>query len=419
MSELALTLRQPAQVGDKARSDFVLGTHHYLPGTVVRGAFAAAWIAAHGVPSHDAPGRQEFLRLFEGEVRFGPLFGPAQVLPLSVVGHKYNAPAECQDAEYDRALQDDVPDHCPDCRTKLEHPKGLRGGPIGESRRTSVAIATSGVARRGLIVTRDTLNPGQSFRGNLVASDPTLLDILARLGRVRVGGRRTTHGSAEVSIADGAPPPTAQRRDDGLLVVRLRSPGIFVDECGRPSCDPTAAELADVLGVPAQVMRRWTRWDTTGGWHLASGLPKPAELAVAPGSTYLIETTGAVTDEALDVLGRRGLGLRRHEGFGDLAPPPVLKPGRRAREQEQQRQRRLLDDARPLRGLEVTQPAMWEPLPHALGAHAAGDQSATGFLRTKVQELDSLNPHAARALTSFLGLAPDDAAYVAGELSKP
>jgi CRISPR-associated protein Csx10 len=414
MSELLLTLRQPAQIGDKARSDFVLGTHHYLPGAVVRGAFAAAWIAVHGAPAASSATRPQFLRLFEGEVRYGPLFGGSEFVPLSVVSHKYQAAPDCPVVEYDRALQDDVPARCPECESPLEHPKGQRGGTIGVRRRTSVAIAASGVARRGQIVTRDTLEAGQSFRGNLVASDRGLLDALAGLDQIRVGGRRTTHGAAKVQIRDGLPPPTAQRRDDGLLVLRLRSPGVFADQQGRPARAPDPGELQDTLGCAARVVRRWARWHAAGGWHVASGLPKPVELAVAPGSTYLIETTETVTDEALATLGRRGLGLRRHEGFGDLAPPPVLAPGRLARDAEDRRLRALLDVAAPLRGLAVTRPRIWQPLLDRLIAHAQGDPSATQFLRGMAQQLDQST---ASALTSYLSLTPSDAAYVARELS--
>jgi hypothetical protein len=66
-----------------------------------------------------------------------------------------------------------------------------------------------------------------------------------------------------------------------MLVLRLRSPGIFTDPQGRPSRDPDPSELTEVLGTPARVVRRWTRWQQAGGWHIASGLPKPSELAVA------------------------------------------------------------------------------------------------------------------------------------------
>ena len=431
MSELVLTLRQPAQVGDKARSDFVLGTQDYLPGTVVRGAFAAAWIAAHGTPGPGSPRRPEFLRLFEGGVRFGPLFGGAEFVPLSVAGHKYDPGDDCEVIDYDRALQDDVPGRCPQCESPLEHPKGLRkpaasrpaaagdaasgGTGIRVRRRTSVTIASSGVAVRGQLVTRDTLEAGQAFRGTLIAGDPGLAGALAELGPVRVGGRRTTHGAAGVQIHDAPPPPTAVRRDDGMLVLRLRSPGIFVDNQGRPRLDPDPGELEDVLGCPARAVRRWARWQHAGGWHVASGLPKPVELAAAPGSTYLLQTEREVPDDRLAELGRRGIGLRRHEGFGDLAPPPALAPGRVARENEKRRRQKLLYDAAPLRGLAVTRPPTWQKLLAQLTAHVAGDDSATEFLRGIAGQMDQ---RTGDALTGFLSLEPQDAAYVAGELSR-
>jgi CRISPR-associated protein Csx10 len=415
MSELTLTLRQPAQIGDKARSDFVLGTQDHLPGSVVRGAFAAAWIAAHGQPSRSSPRRQEFLRLFEGGVRFGPLFAGTEVTPLSVVSHKYGDGQDCQVVEYDRAVHDDVPQWCPDCGSPVEHRRGLRGGPVRLRRRTSVAIAPSGVTRRGQIVTRDTLETGQAFRGTLLTSDPALLGVLAGLGPVRVGGRRTTHGTAEVSIRDSGPPPTAQRRDDGRLIIRLRSPGIFTDEQGRPSRDPDPGELNEVLGGPVHVTRRWTRWQNVGGWHLASGLPKPVELAVAAGSTYLLESEHPVPGEALAALGARGLGLRRHEGFGDLAPPPQLRPGRRERDAEAARLRRLVDSVAALRGAAVTHPQLWPALAAALAGYAAGEQSAAQSLRRLAEQ--SEDRYITAAVTTYLGLPAPDAAYVARELS--
>jgi hypothetical protein len=42
----------------------------------VRGAFAASWLARNGVSAPRTPERAEFLRLFEGGVRFGPLLRP-------------------------------------------------------------------------------------------------------------------------------------------------------------------------------------------------------------------------------------------------------------------------------------------------------------------------------------------------------
>ncbi|HET9894382.1 MAG TPA: type III-B CRISPR module-associated Cmr3 family protein [Streptosporangiaceae bacterium] len=411
MSTLTLTLRQPAQIGDKARSDFVRSTLDYLPGTVVRGAFAAAWIARHGVSEPGTPGRAGFLRLFEGDVRYGALLPVgAQFMPLSVVSHKYPASDDCPETDYDRAVHEQVPVRCPMCGSPFEQSRP--GGRARVNRRTSVVIGPSDVAARGGLVTRDALEAGQSFAGTLIASEPELLDDLAALGTIRVGGRRTTQGAADVTISSDASPPTAERRPEGRLIIRLRSPGIFVDDHGRPAADPNPAELESVLGCPATVVKRWTRWQAISGWHIASGLPKPADLAVATGSTYLIEPASAVSDSALGELGRRGLGLRRHEGFGDLAPPPVLAPGRAAREAEHRRRRRLVDDAAPLRGLQV-RPAVWAELLHLMTSYATGNQQATNSLRQLAGRLD---PRMAAALANYLSLPLDDAAYIAEEL---
>ncbi len=360
-----------------------------------------------------------FRHRVEGDVRYGALL-PAglETNPLSVVSHKYEPGEQCAETEYDRAVGDGVPAQCPDCGSPLEQSRTLRGDgdAVRVHRRTSVVIAPSGVARRGQIVTRETLAAGQAFRGTLVAADPALLGLLAGLGQVRVGGRRTTHGAADVRIEDGQDPPTAERREDGRLIVRLRSPGIFADDQGRPSRDPNAAELADVLGCQAEVVRRWTRWHTAGGWHLASGLPKSAEVAVAAGSTYLIEPSAPVPGDALAELGRRGLGLRRPEGFGDLAPPPRLVPGRRARQAEQDRLRGLVNLVAPLRGLQVTSGDDWAALMVLLRAHADGDPAAAASLTLMAERSERW---IRQAITEFLRLTGEDARYVAGELGRP
>jgi CRISPR-associated protein Csx10 len=410
VSELTLTLSQPAQLGDRARKDYVLSTLEHVPGSVVRGAFAAAWLARNGVSKPGTPQRKEFLGLFEGGVRFGSLLrDDTEFMSLAVVGHKYDPTDACGDIDYDRAMGDDPPQHCPDCGSPLEQRRGLHGTRPAPTRRTSVAIGESGTAVSGQLFTRETLQAGQAFRGTIVVGED-LRAILGDLGPVRIGGRRTTHGLAQVGIRDGAAPPTAERRPkDDLLIVRLRSPGIFTDQYGRPATHPSAAEFEDVLGVPARVVKSWTRWEQAGGWHVASGLPKPQELAVSAGSTFLIRPERTVDDSALANLGARGLGLRRHEGFGDLAPPPKLRPGRIAREAATGELQKLTDKVAPLTRIKV-RPQAWQAMLALMTVHAAGDTGATGRLR----RLGASHPDAdfRAAMDFFLGLPLRDAARV-------
>ena len=418
MSEITLTLRQPAQIGDQPRAESVRRTLDYIPGTVVRGALAAAWLARNGVSKPGTPQRDEFLRLFEGPVRFGALLrAGTEFAPLSLMVHKYPATDSCAVPEYDRAVVGHAPRFCDDCGSPFEPQRvKLRGDAPGKKRRTSVSISESGVARSGQLFTRESLQAGQDFAGTLVAPEAADLEILRSLGPIRVGGRRTTHGLAAVTIAESSAPPSAQVRDDGKLVIRLRSPAIFTDRRGRPIPEPDQAELASVLGTAAKVEERWARWEQVGGWHVASGLPKPAEIAVAAGSTYLISTERPVPQSTLTQLGERGLGLRRHEGFGDLAPPPVLDGGRQAREELQRHRRRLLDEMAPLRGFPTLWPKSWPGLLTALRRHVSGDAQATTALRNLAERHPDARVGA--ALRRFLELSPEDTAFVLGELSQ-
>lgn len=427
MSELTLTLSQPAQIGDRARKNFVLSTMEHVPGSVVRGALAAAWLARYGVSRPGTPERKQFLDLFEGGVRFGPLLRDGtEFMSLAVVGHKYDPTTACATVDYDRAMTDqDPPAYCPDCQSPLEQRRGLHGDRLAPARRTSVAIGEDGTAISGQLFTRELLGAGQVFRGTITATADQQA-VLADLGQVRIGGRRTTHGLAEIVIRDSGTPPAAQRRPDGDLVIRLRSPGIFTDDYGRPVRQPVPHDLERALGVPARVVRSWTRWEQAGGWHAASGLPKHQELTVAAGSTFLIHPERVVDDTALRNLAARGLGLRRHEGFGDLAPPPFLRPGKAERDAiadaETVRVNALMAGIVGLPRLRFDprtgrlDPDGWRTAQSALRAHARGDQRATSWLRRLAAQHPAAEVRA--SLGVFLGLPTADAAYVAQELSR-
>jgi hypothetical protein len=157
-----------------------------------------------------------------------------------------------------------------------------------------------------------------------------------------------------------------------------------------------------------------------GGWHVASGLPKPAELAVAAGSAFIIRTERAVANADIQRLASRGVGLRRHEGFGDLAGPPLLRDGREARLARQRHARRRRDAVAPLFGLPVRFPGRWPELRVLLAAHAAAgaaeDTDAARRLRLVADEFPDRG--IADALRAFLSLPASDAAAMAGELGR-
>src|SRR5262249_9204562 len=103
------------------------------------------------------------------------------------------------------------------------------------------------------------------------------------------------------------------------------------------------------------------------------------------------------------------------EGFGDLAPPPRLPPGRREREAEENRLRGLMNLVAPLRGLEVTSGQDWAALITLLDAHAGGDATAAASLVSMAERFDRrIRP----VIAGFLRLPAADAAYVARELRR-
>lgn len=325
MTRLTLTLRQPAQVSTRRRSDNVRETASHLPGWVVRGAFAAAFIRCFGPPA-EARHRDEFVTLFEGAVRFPPLYSGGLPHSLSLLTHKYPA-SGCQAGDVDLALRPTEVQPRTRCAKCLEPLKGLRGIPdAGRTRRhTSTQVDARGVAVAETLHSRDSLDAGLTFSGTLTG-DSGGLDLLGMIAdevSLTIGGRRTTRGlvTAEFSDDPVGEPSLPLVRDDGLLVLRLESPAVFVGDDGRPQSTPDPDELASALEVDhAKVIERWTRWEQIGGWHAASRLPKPVEIAVAAGSTYLVEPSARPSDDALVKLMTRGLGLRRHEGFGHVAP---------------------------------------------------------------------------------------------------
>ena len=385
MSELVLTLRQPAQIGDRARDDFVLSTLEHVPGTVVRGAFAASWLASKGVSAPGSPQRAEFLRLFEGGVRFGPLLRPGtEFVPLSVVTHKYRPLETCAEVEYDQAVTGEAPLRCPDC----EFPAGPGQGP---ARRSAAGPAPDQRLHRRVRrrAPRRAVHPGDA-RGRTGVprrarrDDPALLSVLAGLGPIRVGGRRTTHGLADVSIRDepgGPPRPLAQRLDDTTLVVRLRSPGIFTDPQGRPSRDPDPAELTEVLGTPA----RWCAGGPDGSRSAAGMWPAacpsrrnwrwwPAPpTSSRPNGPWLMRpwTSSAAAGWAYGGMRDSGIWPGRRCSSRAGGPESTKRARRRA----------LMDEVAPLRGVQVRFPQLWPPLLAAMAAHANGDPAATGRLR--------------------------------------
>ncbi|MFJ6105286.1 type III-B CRISPR module-associated Cmr3 family protein [Streptomyces sp. NPDC092359] len=336
--DIRVTAHQPLALGVRPAGTAPVPTRYHVPGSVLRGALAAAWIRDHGLPNRvPLRLRQEFIALFESETLYGPLFAAgSKIVPLSVWHCKYG---RCAGVHPDMAFDTAPSSVCGTCggplaagRGEVEFFTAPLGGPVLQ--RTHLQIdderqvaSESALFTRRALAHRDHNGDEQRFHGRITASDdlpPAAADWLSRRRNLRLGGRRGTNGGVTYTTTTASPPlPGTGKR----VALRLIAPAILTDTSGLP-LDPADrdrlgealdAELAPVLGTRlTRVEKTWTRRERVGGWHAASNLPKPVELAVSAGTVLLLAFEQPPRPEALAALAGRGIGLRRNEGFGAL-----------------------------------------------------------------------------------------------------
>lgn len=300
--------------------------HDVIPGSAVRGALATAWARDHGM-SWTGP-TLEFQWLFEGQHVFG------QAGPTSISGKEWQPvgaslrrckypddgcthPTEGQDVAMVRLRRQDVAAQCP-CGGTFEYGKPTPDARIVTTTRT--ALTADGIPQTGLLFTRASLEKATTMSGRLGLHDgpgSSTTDVddaqkwLCQERRLRLGGQRSVLGDVRWSASVDVQP-----RDDteaGDYVLRVISPLILVDDFGAPTLDP-GPTLRALCQQAVEIDGRWVRPVKVAGWHAASALPKPADWAVGPGSTFVVRGLPAGAGGLLD----GGLGLRRAEGFGQV-----------------------------------------------------------------------------------------------------
>lgn len=302
---VTVTSQQRTSFGTGGERAYLTRTYPFLPGSVLRGALAAAWLRDGGRTDED------FREIFECG-RFSPAF-PAwvQVESQSVSACRYHQPGSDHDEYIDRAFWEPTGTEAGSCGAGREQLKGActRAGLVTQ-------VATAIEPRRntvadGQLFAREMIEKGTEFTGHIVLPDGTDGTPLERIGLAFFGGRSSVLGRCTVRVERRASHPAPQ--STGHVVVRTLSPTILVDDAGLPSTDLGAA-LERVTG--ARPSRLWASRAESGlasGWHSASGLPKPAEIALSPGAVAVLDGDGP---DRLTTLLDEGLGLRRSEGYG-------------------------------------------------------------------------------------------------------
>ncbi|MFC4627998.1 hypothetical protein ACFO6V_07130 [Promicromonospora alba] len=330
MLEVTITQDQDLHLGTRPRGTAPALTHTHVPGATLRGALATAWLRQHGLRTPH-PMMEAFTGLFEGLVTYGPLLvDGSDVVPLSVLGCKYDA---C-DLIIDEAFQE--PSAC-ECGPLVPDRGGVRHaeaqGVIVQRTRLELNDQTQ-TAQEGQLYTRQALGGStptgarRRFTGRIGETstlDQAGLEFLTGTHTLWFGGKRAVSGQVTYRARQldedrpDLPGPTDR------LVLRFYSPVVLTDSSGLP-VDPTEPaqvlgavghDLAEVLGTSVSAVERiWYRGDAEGGWHAASRLYKPVDVVLAAGTVITVTLTDPVDASAVARLESHGLGLRRAEGFG-------------------------------------------------------------------------------------------------------
>lgn len=299
MRWLRYTLTPKARIsaGRRGEVHFDRPVYAVIPGTVIRGALAAAWWKEHD-------DQAQFDRLFAERLRVylaAPRRGDerADLIPMSWSRPKYDR------GDYQPG---GVADSGRVAGRGWDVPRAL----LVETTRTALE---GGVAVKGQLFTRRAVRKDVELVGYLCVDDDAGTGWLTTDRSLWVGGDASVAGKCEwrcEEVEDPFPVPPP-----GDVTVTLLQAAILLDEYGANSLDLAGAvkrAIADA-GGNAIVRNEVVRPEQVGGWHGRAGFPKPMEWALGAGSSV---TLTAADEKALLTL-RAGIGIRRQEGYGAIA----------------------------------------------------------------------------------------------------
>lgn len=303
------------RVGSGAGSGFASPTLTYAPSSTLKGALGTAWLTENsGKTVGDLLPLLDAIRVSDAvPVSQGGDWQPA-VRPLDRAVCKY--PVDGCEGDLPASVE-----KCPTCGGKPERSKGKRGLPKKATFHpvTRVALDQRERAKDDHLFQREVLSLKEC---ELVAVMATTLDdetvFLSEGEVVRIGGTRSVAGRAEiVSVSPYLPAPIDVPAGSYRLRIELMGPGVYVDELGFPSSQPSQDDLRHALGLrdaSFAMEHAFTRWGQVTGWNLAVNVPRTEDVSVVAHSVFhvKIETDQAVAVPAIV----NNLGLRSDEGCG-------------------------------------------------------------------------------------------------------
>ena len=429
-----------AQAGAGEENSAVALPH--IPGSAVRGALAARWLAAHpGADlAADTEGRAWFLDGTVCHLNAYPDDAGERTLPLPASWFTAKDLADDPSAAiYDLAVGSvpkqgvlKSPSGGPFCRLSQEVPEEAWlpvqhwAKLVGPLRSDQVHIALEDVNKRGegnLIFRYEALAAGQFFAGAIAApeeTDLTPLKALLESGDLLLGSAhlagygRVAVESCEIVKERWQECPSGSITSGAQAVVTLLSDSIVRGENGQVGWDNGQA-LAVALGCPdgAAPEAAFGRTVLAGGYNRRWSLPLPQEWALAAGSVFVFDA-GKVDAAALQTAVERGVGERRAEGYGRIAvgwqvaaqvyrpqepattsdTPPLSPESKKAARALVQRRLRIVLDRALAQRVNANVERMAGPLPENAQLSAIRQATTPGLagkdLSSLIQHLDHL-----------------------------
>ena len=329
LSLLVLHANQGLFLGTGGGSGYSRGSRTYIPASTLLGAMVGRFRAMNaGADDEDLERRLCALGVSDAVLVDADADGdPADwmlgaAVPLDRLLCKYPK-ADCPKDGYSCWDEANLSQPCATCGGNLTPSKGDRRAPMQTV--TRVALSDLETAEEGQLFQRASLESGGR---SLVALVDDESDALCYLGiapsvLLRVGGSRSIAGEITVEkLTELKRVPWVAH--SGWVRMEMLTPGVFVDEWGFPSPEPTPAMLEAALGLKpgdVEVADRRLRWSSTGGWGARSGI-KPEDVCVLPHSVFVLK----VAEGTLVPGYSSKLGMRTFEGCGWALLGPM--PGR-------------------------------------------------------------------------------------------
>ena len=345
---------------------------NYIPGTVIRGAFANRYIAKYGINGKFEEiflgGNAIFKNLYPISSRYRKNVILSNPFPKTAYSCK-RWPGFPRDETvtkqthgvYDTIFLRAFSKRVPECLKCGEPLKGIGIGGfynllndgtyassgIGESKtvftHTAVRYST-GTAKHRQLYNEEAITENQSFRGAIIAEDQyisflsTLLaenENILRLGRGRTRGYGKVRASIESPSQENEPLEYFKERIEKFsklavqfggvkntlyFTIDLISDAIILDDYLRFKKFTDEKYISSLLSTDCKELYSVSNTRQILGWNVAWNLPKPAYSAIEKGSTFLFEAPYSEDlIKNLYELESKGVGIMREEGFGFIS----------------------------------------------------------------------------------------------------